>query len=145
MSNSKGFGLGFAVVSFAVIVFAAPPVAAFASSTAHASNAQGNLSVLAQPQQVSLATDGLYAPTMESLTSDDFGQAARPGVGAVLSYVVNASRTHYVSAAKLDDQVMVSSDEHLGEVTCGSYNAECLAQVTSDSDLVAAPAQWINF
>jgi hypothetical protein len=145
MSRNKGFGLGFAVVGFAVIVFAAPPVAAFANSTAHASNAQGNLSVLAQPQQISLATDGLYAPSMESLIGDDFGQAASPGVGSVLSYVVNATRTHYVSAAKLDDQVMVTSDEHPGSVTCSDYSAECIAQVTSDSDLKAAPARWVAF
>jgi hypothetical protein len=114
--------------------------------SAESSVAVNDLANIRQVQQLSVANDGFYAPSLRSLTDDEFGQSVQPRKGSEVSYLTNEARTHYVAATRLPTgQVIVSSDEKSGWTTCDSYGATCLAHVSSDASLVDASPSWVSF
>jgi hypothetical protein len=95
-------------------------------------------------QNLSLFVDDLYAPSLESIVSGDFGQGVQFREDSAIAYGVTGDRTHYVVATQLPaGQVAVRSDE-TGPVTCAEYSVECVSRVTSDPELLAVLPIWVE-
>lgn len=114
--------------------------------TAQSSAADQDFSTINQSQQVSLATDELYAPSLASLRDGSFTFALPTTSGRDLSYVASKDRKHYVVAERLPSgMVRVASNTTTQPITCTHYTAKCLANVTADTALIAATPNWMTF
>lgn len=137
--------LGFKEITVAAILAASSVAGPGLLQLADSHVGANDLANLGQVQQLSIATDGLYAPSLDSMTSGEFGVVLEPRKGSQLAYLVSEDRQHYVGATMLaNGQVLVASDE-ASPVTCTSYTPECVAGVTKDASLIADTPVWLNF
>lgn len=96
-------------------------------------------------QGLSLANDDLYAPSLDSLVSGEFGQSVTFREGSKVAYMISGDRSHYLAATILPSGGVAVSGDKGRPVVCADYTAECAAQVTTDAELVAATPQWVAF
>lgn len=114
--------------------------------TAQSSAADQDFSTIEQSQQVSLATDELYAPSLASLRDGTFTFVIPTTTGRDLSYIASTDRKHYVVAERLPSgMVRVASNTTTQPITCTHYTPKCLANVTADAALIAATPNWVTF
>lgn len=138
MSTATRVVFGLLVISG--VAFAGPQVVA-----AQALTGSSDLANMGTVQELSIANDAHYAPSLDSLVDGQFGQSVNFRKNSKIAYMVNADRTHYLAATSLPSgEVVVRSDE-TRPVTCADYTAECVAQVTADAELLAASPHWVSF
>jgi type II secretory pathway pseudopilin PulG len=132
-------------VTAIVLLAVAVPVAGPYVLTAQAANANTDLSNLAQVQRLATADSGQYAASLETLTSGELGMTFKPSLASTAAYTSTGG--HYIYATKLPSgDVLIGSDTSEGApVICKSYSVECVTQVTTDADLIAAVPVWVTF
>lgn len=114
--------------------------------TAQASKGASDLDDVHQVQQLSIANDGAYAPSLQALTGGDLGLKLSPRKGSEVAYMVGESRQGYVFAEKLTSgRVVVGSDTGEDAVTCDALTPECIAKVSTDPELISAVPEWVKF
>jgi len=126
-----------------LVAIGVPSLAAI--GTAQASVANEDLGNMRAVQEYSLATDGLYAPTLDSLTSGGFGVMVTPRIDSEVAYFTNQARTHYIAATKVTSGGYAVSSDEAATVTCAEYNPECVSQLTTDAELIATAPVWVTF
>jgi len=106
-----------------------------------------DLANIAQVQQISIASDGMYAPSLESLTDGSLGLVVEPVPESQVAYAVNSDRSHFLVAtlAPGSDMVVIQSDTASRAVTCESLTLACVSEVTDDAELLAASPTWTQF
>ncbi|WP_431220345.1 hypothetical protein [Leifsonia xyli] len=111
---------------------------------AQSANAATDLANFDQVQQVSISNDGLYAPTLQSLTSGELGLAVQPAVGSRASYKRSTDGHHFVLAtAQGGNAIHLRGDK--GSADCAAFSADCVAKVTDSPELIASVPQWVQF
>lgn len=132
-------------------ILSAPSIIAEETERAQLSNASTDLANLATAQQLSIAIDGLYAPSLDALLdSAAYGveglsvKVELRSDGAEVFYAPSADRSEYLLGSLLPNGggVIVASNENKDAVQCTSYSAECAAQVTTSVELINTVPQW---
>lgn len=138
--------MSFASISVSTaLVLAAVTGAPDLIALAQLSVANTELAQLDEIQVISKSTDDLYAPSLDSLTNDQFGRTANFHDGAEVAYTVNESRTHFVGATLLPSGGVVVRSDESPAIECAEYTGACVSQVTSDAALIAAIPVWVTF
>jgi hypothetical protein len=136
----KTYAIALVVVAVSGGILAGPSV--FAAESANANTDFGNLR---QVQTLADANDGKFAASLEVLTNGELGQAVEMRKGSESFYAVNEAGDHFLFASKIPSgEVLVGSDES-NAVTCEAYTVECVSQVTTDAELLAAVPVWVTF
>ena len=140
MSKATNVGLGLGLLVLSGVALAGPGVVA-----AQALTGASNLSNIHTVQQLSIANDGLYSPSLDSLVNGGFGMGVSFSEGSRVAYLVNSGRSHYVAVTALPSGGMTVSGDENRPVVCAEYTAECLTQVTTDAELLTAVPHWVTF
>ncbi|AQX81549.1 hypothetical protein BWO91_17670 [Plantibacter flavus] len=136
----------------AASIVAAPAIITAETERAQLSVAITDLANLAAAQQISIAIDGLYAPSLDALRDSDVygveGLSLNVDLrsdGAEVFYAPTGDRTGYVIGTLLPNGggVVLSSDENSNAVWCETFAVECVAQVTDRVELINAVPQWV--
>ena len=144
--SAAGTGLVLAIVGFGIQAVQTDQVGVPLIFAAHASSADQDFNTIKAIQQISLATDELYAPSLASLRDGSFTFALPTTSGRELSYIASADRKHYVVAERLPSgMVRVASNTTTQPITCTHYTAKCVANVTAEAALIAATPNWVTF
>jgi hypothetical protein len=140
MSTATRVVFGLCLLVISGVALAGPGVGA-----AHARTGSEDLVNIHNIQSISLANDGLYAPSLDSLVNGEFGLAVTFRVDSEVAYMINADRSHYLAATILPSGGVVVRSDESGPIVCAEYTAECIAQVTADAELLAASPHWVSF
>lgn len=126
-----------------VMLASVGPYAVKQFEIAHVANGANDLANVGSLQQFSIATDGLFAPSLASLTDGSLGGAITPSHGASIGYAVTTDRKHYLAAERMPGgRVIVTDGQHTA--TCPAYGPACVHQVTSSPELIDAVPEWAN-
>ena len=134
-------------------ILAAPSIITEETERAQLSNALTDLANLATAQQLSIAIDGLYAPSLDALLDsaayDVDGMSIQVDLrsdGTEVFYIPTADRSEYLLGSLLPNGagVIVSSSENTHAVQCESYSAECAALVTTSVELINTVPRWVT-
>jgi hypothetical protein len=136
----KTYAVALVAVAVSGGIMAGPSI--FSANSANAAADFGNLR---QVQQLAIAADGHFASSLNALTSGQLGMKTQMRKNSESSYAVTVSGDHFLFATKIPSgEVLIGSDDS-NSIICEAYNAECVSQVTTDAELIAAAPVWIAF
>lgn len=96
-----------------------------------------------QVQQLAVAVDGNFAPSLDWLTDNEFGVQVELRKDAESFYAASASGKAFIFASKLSSGGVLVASDSADAVTCDEYTTECVVQVTDDAELINAVPVWV--
>ena len=112
---------------------------------AQASAADQDFSTVKEIQQVAVSGEGLYAPSLDSFRDGSLTFVIPTTNTREMSYTVTQDRAHYVVAKRESNGTVRIASDTSPAITCTGYTAKCLANVTTETELIAATPNWVTF